>query len=86
MPACLVPAHSPQCRFWILPCCFWGFSRKFQANDRLLGQYKTYLNFIEKIMQLLRFEYTMVSHSDSTARQCLSYADIRTHCMHAPYT
>lgn len=30
---------SDEARFWILPCCFWGFSRRFAYNDTRIGQY-----------------------------------------------
>jgi hypothetical protein len=33
----------------VLPCCFWAFERKFEGNDPSLGQYATYMQYINAI-------------------------------------
>ncbi|EGG16466.1 hypothetical protein DFA_09004 [Cavenderia fasciculata] len=53
-----IASKTPNQRFFLLPCCFFNFSKKFQDNDKKIGQYATYLNYIENISTRLGFTVT----------------------------
>ncbi|EFA84371.1 hypothetical protein PPL_03449 [Heterostelium album PN500] len=44
-----IASKSKKQRFFLLPCCFFNFMNKFQDNDKKIGQYMTYLNYIERV-------------------------------------
>eukprot|EP00697_Spironema_sp_BW2_P013635 gnl/Spiro4/3811_TR1883_c0_g1_i2.p1 gnl/Spiro4/3811_TR1883_c0_g1~~gnl/Spiro4/3811_TR1883_c0_g1_i2.p1 ORF type:complete len:229 (+),score=51.63 gnl/Spiro4/3811_TR1883_c0_g1_i2:65-751(+) len=53
----LIAARSSyRTKFMLLPCCFHDFTHKFAQNNIKLGQYKTYITYLEKICQALGFE------------------------------
>ncbi|GAM28230.1 hypothetical protein SAMD00019534_114060, partial [Acytostelium subglobosum LB1] len=51
-----IASKSTNQRFFLLPCCFFNFMTKFQDNDPKLGQYTTYLNYIEKVSNQCGFQ------------------------------
>jgi len=42
--------------FFLLPCCFWDFDRKFSQSDQRIGKYRTYLNYIKQIINICGYE------------------------------
>eukprot|EP01132_Coremiostelium_polycephalum_P005698 gene5698-7089_t len=46
-----IASKSEKQRFFLLPCCFFNFMSKFTQNDTRIGQYTTYLNYIENVIK-----------------------------------
>eukprot|EP00475_Leptophrys_vorax_P012664 TRINITY_DN19058_c0_g2_i2.p1 TRINITY_DN19058_c0_g2~~TRINITY_DN19058_c0_g2_i2.p1 ORF type:complete len:467 (+),score=123.99 TRINITY_DN19058_c0_g2_i2:214-1614(+) len=47
---------SPLAKFWVLPCCFHQFGRKFDTAVPKGGRYRAYLNYIKGIAETCGFE------------------------------
>eukprot|EP01133_Synstelium_polycarpum_P001120 gene1120-1279_t len=53
-----IASKSKTQRFFLLPCCFFNFMVKFNSNDVRIGQYATYLSYIEKVSAQCGFTVT----------------------------
>eukprot|EP01090_Pellita_catalonica_P003118 TRINITY_DN1274_c0_g1_i1.p1 TRINITY_DN1274_c0_g1~~TRINITY_DN1274_c0_g1_i1.p1 ORF type:complete len:433 (+),score=62.45 TRINITY_DN1274_c0_g1_i1:199-1497(+) len=44
-----------ECKYFVIPCCFFDFSGRFNASDKRIGKYQTYLNYLTTVGQQCGF-------------------------------
>ncbi|XP_006875385.1 PREDICTED: probable tRNA (uracil-O(2)-)-methyltransferase [Chrysochloris asiatica] len=63
---------SYRCRFFVLPCCFFGFAGKYRRRQSQKTQYREYLDFIREVGQACGFHVEEdCLRIPSTKRVCL---------------
>ncbi|XP_014771876.1 probable tRNA (uracil-O(2)-)-methyltransferase [Octopus bimaculoides] len=67
------------CRFFVLPCCLYNFDSKYNEKTTGLTSYRTYLNYVKKIITVCGFQVEEdVLRIPSTKQICL-YGKTRTY-------
>ncbi|XP_074517922.1 putative tRNA (uracil-O(2)-)-methyltransferase [Halichoeres trimaculatus] len=63
---------SYSCRFFVLPCCFFDFYRKYQRRQCKKSQYKEYIDFITEVSRVSGF---------NTEEDCLRIPSTKRVCL-----
>lgn len=67
----------------MLPCCFYDFHCKFSKNDTRIGQYNTYLNYIEQVSTKCGFKVCIECLVQNNYFSATPYTDI--YCEYASF-
>eukprot|EP00116_Pleurobrachia_bachei_P005889 sb/3466151/ len=66
-----VASQLTPCDFFLLPCCTWNFTARFERKNNKLSVYQDYLNYIEWVIVEIGFSFERdVMRIPSTKRTC----------------